>query len=118
MASNLLPLLRLLAISVISSDLAFNQSIDSEQLQKDVLTMAVRSQDELFHLKLYEWLISEHFGSLLLDIETPFILPFLESKYATRDDACKDLFWKYLARHGRFMEAAKLLDSIASSPEL
>lgn len=69
-------------------------------------------------MKLYDWLVSEHLGSLLLDIETPFILPFLESKYAARDDLCKDLFWKYLARHGRFMDAAKILDSLASSPEL
>lgn len=67
---------------------------------------------------MYDWLITEHLASLLMDIETPFVLPFLESKFRDRVELCHDLLWKYLARHGRFLEASKILDELASSPEL
>ncbi|PJF18270.1 Nuclear pore complex, Nup155 component [Paramicrosporidium saccamoebae] len=50
-------------------------------------------------------------------METPYLLAYLESRFLDHSEACRDLLWKYLARHGRFIDAAKILDQLASSPE-
>jgi hypothetical protein len=67
---------------------------------------------------MYDWLIFEHLGSLILDMDTPFVASYLETKFAEHNDPCKDMLWKYLARHGRYLEAAKILDQLTTSPEL
>lgn len=92
--------------------------LDLEHIRKETLTRAIRSRDELFHFRLYEWLVSEQLSSLILDIQTPFLVQFLERKFMERSDQYKDILWKYLARHGRFLDAAKILDQLALSPEL
>lgn len=93
-------------------------NIDIERMQKETLGRAVKSRDELFHLRMYDWLIFEHLGSLILDMDTPFVASYLETKFAEHNDPCKDMLWKYLARHGRYLEAAKILDQLTTSPEL
>ncbi len=92
--------------------------VDVERLQKETLGRAIRSRDELFHTRLYDWLISQHLSSLILDLDTPFIVPFLEVKFSTCQDEFKDILWRYLARHGQFVQAARILDELAVSPEL
>lgn len=92
--------------------------VDIEKLQKETLLKVAKSRDELFHMKFYEWLINNNLSFLLMDLETPFILVFLEARFMEHSDACKDLLWKYLARHGRYFDAARVLNSLVLAPEL
>lgn len=92
-------------------------NIDMESLQRETFSRVLNAKDELFHQRFYEWLISERLGHLLLGVETPYIVPFLQGKLASNDPLGREYLWKYLARHGHFVEAAKILDQLASSPE-
>lgn len=89
-----------------------------EKLQAETLACAVKSKDEAFHLRLYEWFIDHRMSHLLLNINSPLILNFLQSRFVKRVDTAKDLLWKYLAKHAQYLQAAKILDEMATSTEL
>lgn len=89
-----------------------------ERLQAETLSHAIKSKDEAFHLRLYEWFIDNRMSHLLLGINSPFVLNFLQSRFVERVDAAKDLLWKYLAKQARYLQAARILDEMATSPEL
>ena len=82
------------------------------------MSAAISAKDEVFHARLYEWLVQERLGHLLLDYETPYLMQFLENKFKERNETCRDLLWKYLARQGKYMDAAHILDIMSRSPDL
>ncbi len=89
-----------------------------EAVQSETLLKAVKCTDEVFHLRLYDWFIDRQLSSMLLDLETPYIQRYLEMHFANRDENCKDLLWKYLAKHRHNMQAARVLDELSQSPDL
>ena len=89
-----------------------------DELQKETMSKAMQSRDELFHLRLYDWLVQERLSSVLLSLDTPYLRGYLEGKFAERVESHRDLLWKLHSKHGRFLDAARTLDTLACSPEL
>lgn len=72
------------------------------------------SQDKSFHYEFYSWFINQGVSERLLEINTPFILPFLEEKSAN-SLMLSDLLWLYYAKRENYFAAANILYSLAIS---
>lgn len=84
----------------------------------EVFRACIKSSDELFHTKLYEWLCEKNLSSKLLEVQSPFVESFLKKKaesdcYSTNH---LDLMWRFYERRGNFFGAAQILDKLASKP--
>lgn len=90
--------------------------VDPNALFKESLDAGLKSDDELFHYFLHDWLVSEGLLAVLLAIDSPYIEPFLRDRHAKLADGHVDLLWKFLVRHERFSEAASALLGIADNP--
>lgn len=72
------------------------------------------SKDRAFQYDFYQWFINQGAEERLLDINTPFILPFLEEK-AQKDLTFSDLLWLYHAKRENYFAAGRILYSLAVS---
>ncbi|KAG2731774.1 hypothetical protein G9P44_005361 [Scheffersomyces stipitis] len=72
------------------------------------------SQDKAFHYEFYQWFIDQGVSERLLEIDTPFILPFLEER-SEKTLALSDLLWLYHSKREHYFEAASILYSLAIS---
>jgi nuclear pore complex protein Nup155 len=72
------------------------------------------STDEAFHFALYDWFFSTGKGSRLLDIDTPYVLPYLQSNSKTNLEIA-DMLWVYSQKRGDYATAANVLFSLATS---
>jgi len=97
----------------VASSMSGDHAID--RLQRATMTVALTCQKEDFHERLYQWLVQEGFVSVLLDIKSSFVLPFLKKRFAERDPLFLDLLWKYQARNGLALDAARTLYELALS---
>ncbi|CAM9224570.1 unnamed protein product [Chrysoparadoxa australica] len=75
----------------------------------NMIGRALRSEDEMFHKTLYDFLI-ERDVQRLVRIRSSYIEQYLSS----RDHF---LLYKHYSMHGQFVQAARLMDSLAHSPE-
>lgn len=57
---------------------------------------------------MYDWLVSQNREEKLLDIETPFILPYLMEK-AGSSLKISNILWVYYSRRSKFFESAEIL---------
>lgn len=73
------------------------------------------SQDELFQINLYDWYLSSGWSDRLLDVESPFVISYLQRKSANNIDHA-DLLWRYYAHHNSYAEAAKVQLYLVKSP--
>ncbi|XP_014679572.1 PREDICTED: nuclear pore complex protein Nup155-like, partial [Priapulus caudatus] len=91
----------------------------AEQQMEKMLQMALKSEDELFHMVLYDWLLEMELTDKLLEIKSPYVESYLKramSQRRERDDddlATLDLLWKYYERNQRYMSAARILAKLA-----
>ncbi|KAG0342823.1 hypothetical protein BG004_005583 [Podila humilis] len=74
---------------------------------------AIQVDDNIFHTFLYDYLLSNGRTDLLLKINSPYVVDFLQE--CTKLDAYKDLLSTYYTTHGDFGLAAKELGRIADS---
>lgn len=72
------------------------------------------SKDKAFHYEFYQWFINEGVSERLLEINTPFILGFLEEK-SQNNLALTDLLWLYHAKRENYYSAASILYTLAIS---
>ena len=72
------------------------------------------SQDKSFHYEFYQWFINQNLGDRLLDVNSPFILPFLEEK-SENNLSLRNLLWLYHAKRENYYAAANILFSLAIS---
>lgn len=84
----------------------------------EVFQACIKSSDEMFHTKLYEWLCEKNLSSKLLEVQSPYVESFLKKKaesdcYSTNH---LDLMWRFYERRGNFFGAAQILDKLASKP--
>ncbi|XP_052257804.1 nuclear pore complex protein Nup155-like [Dreissena polymorpha] len=88
---------------------------DAEYYNSEVFRLALKSDDELFHVSLYEWLFSMGMTDKLLEIQTPFLEPFLKrrSGYQSGDVGALDLLWKYYEKIQNYPAAARILARLA-----
>ncbi|KAI0461469.1 hypothetical protein LJB42_000765 [Komagataella kurtzmanii] len=71
-------------------------------------------QDKLFHYEFYKWFIEQGVGERLLDIETPYILGFLQ-ECAVKDLQMAKLLVAFHSKHENYYAAAKILYDLANS---
>lgn len=72
------------------------------------------SNDRDFHYHFYQWFIDQGVKERLLEINTPFILPFLEER-SHNDLGMSDLLWLNFAKKENYFEAANILYGLALS---
>lgn len=84
----------------------------------EVFDSCIKSTDELFHTKLYEWLCEKNLSNKLLNINSAFIETFLKKKAESDNYSTTylDLMWRFYERKGNFLGAAKILDKLACKP--
>uniref|UniRef100_A0A3Q4GBE5 Nucleoporin 155 n=1 Tax=Neolamprologus brichardi TaxID=32507 RepID=A0A3Q4GBE5_NEOBR len=94
-----------LNISLISFRCTFEQ----------MLGLAQRSQDELFHIALYNWLIQADLTDKLLEVNSPYLEEHL--MHMIKQDQSKvhnmDLLWRYYEKNRNFGKAAHVLARLA-----
>ncbi|KAL4235731.1 hypothetical protein ACF0H5_004123 [Mactra antiquata] len=87
---------------------------DAEQYKAEVFRLALKSDDELFHSSLYDWLFSMNMTDKLLEIQTPFLEPYLKRRsYQDVDTGALDLLWKYYEKIENYPAAARILSRLA-----
>ncbi|KAK7492894.1 hypothetical protein BaRGS_00015841 [Batillaria attramentaria] len=89
-----------------------------EQAQKyreDVLNMALKSTDMLFHSALYDWLFATNRSDKLLEIGTPFVERYLQRRANQPGDkaAALDMLWKFYEKNNNFTAAARILAQLS-----
>lgn len=103
--------LRAIKISESNDQVAINQFIEVRDATYDT---CFASQDKAFHYEFYNWFFNQGVKDRLLDINTPFILPYLEEK-SENDLEFNDLLWLYHAKRESYFAAANILYSLAIS---
>ncbi|XP_050400754.1 nuclear pore complex protein Nup155 isoform X1 [Patella vulgata] len=93
-------------------------SVQAEQFRNEVFQLSLKSDDELFHVALYDWLFLDNHLDKLLEIQTPFMEPYLKRKSGTHGDnvAALDMLWKYYEKIHNFPAAARILSRLADRP--
>lgn len=102
---------RAIKVTEATDQMAINEFIEVRDLTYDT---CFASQDKFFHYEFYQWFINQGVNERLLDINTPFILPFLEEK-SENDLELSDLLWLYHAKRENYFAAANILYSLAIS---
>lgn len=72
------------------------------------------SSDKAFHYAFYQCFIDEGKSERLLDVDTPFILPFLQEK-SHNNLALTNLLWLYQAKRENYYDAANILYGLVIS---
>ena len=85
-----------------------------EKLRKETYHIVFQNDDKLFHYSLYDWLFEQHQQDKLMEIDTPFILPYLKEHSVDSLEAC-NMLWIYQSKRSRFYESALILLSLATS---
>lgn len=83
-------------------------------LREESYKIVLNYKDKLFHFHMYDWLVSQDNQDKLLELDTEYILPYLEEKSKGSLKICNFL-WVYHSRKSKFFEAAEILYSIAIS---
>ena len=86
------------------------------RLRNDTWNLVYNSRDQLFHYQLYDWLFSlgEIYSERLLEVDSPYVLGYLQYRGAASLDHC-ELLWQYHARRDNFYQAALVLHELAIS---
>lgn len=102
---------RAINITETNNQIAINDFLEVRDLTYDT---CFASKDKFFHYEFYQWFINQGVNERLLEINTPFILPFLEEK-SEHDLILSDLLWLYHAKRENYFAAANILYSLAIS---
>ncbi|QID83264.1 hypothetical protein GRS66_005717 [Saccharomyces pastorianus] len=87
---------------------------DEVKLRQKSYDIALKYNDKLFHYHMYDWFVSQDRENRLLEIETPFILPYLMEK-AGSSLKISNVLWVYYSRRSKFFESAEILYHLATS---
>ncbi|KAK2743840.1 hypothetical protein FQN55_007060 [Onygenales sp. PD_40] len=71
-------------------------------------------EDEVFLTSLYDWYLERGWNERLLEVQTPFVVTYLQRK-STEDISHADLLWRYYGQSSRFYEAASVQLQLAQS---
>lgn len=88
---------------------------EAKKRSDQMLSHAIQSNDELFHIALYEWLYEHQQSDRLLQITSPYLETYLKRKTSAFSDSIPlmDLLWMYYERNGHFAAAAQILIKLA-----
>lgn len=100
---------------VMTSDPNMLSNEDAAAHFEQMLDLAQRSQDELFHIALYNWLIQADLTDKLLEVNSPYLEDHL--MHMIKQDQSKvrnlDLLWRYYEKNRSFGKAAHVLARLA-----
>ncbi|XP_051971626.1 nuclear pore complex protein Nup155-like isoform X1 [Xyrauchen texanus] len=100
---------------VMTSDPNMLSNEDAAAHFEQLLGLAQRSQDELFHIALYNWLIQADLTDKLLEVSSPYLEDHL--MHMIKQDQSKvrnmDLLWRYYEKNRSFGKAAHVLARLA-----
>ena len=103
--------MKALKISDTNNQLLINEFLEIRDTTYDT---CFASNDKNFQYTFYDWFIQQGVSERLLDINTPFILPYLEEK-SENNLALSDLLWLYHAKRENYFDAAKILYALSIS---
>ncbi|XP_046717690.1 nuclear pore complex protein Nup155 [Silurus meridionalis] len=100
---------------VLTSDPNMLSNEDAAAHFEQMLGLAQRSQDELFHIALYNWLIQADLTDKLLEVNSQYLEDHL--MHMIKQDQSKvrnmDLLWRYYEKNRSFGKAAHVLAKLA-----
>lgn len=100
---------------VLSSDPNMLSNEEAGHHFEQMIKLAQRSQDELFSIALYNWLIQADLADKLLQIASPFLEPYLVRMAKVDQNKVRymDLLWRYYEKNRSFSSAARVLSKLA-----
>lgn len=107
---------------ILSLDQASSQSPDivegqftlSAKRRREAYDVVDMSDDEVFQTDLYDWYLSQGRAERLLEIQSPYIVTYLQRK-SSENIAHADLLWKYYSQAHQHNEAAGVQLALAKS---
>ena len=103
--------LKVIKVTELNDPLKTNEIIE---IRDSTYETCFASKDKSFHYEFYQWFISQGANERLLEIDTAFILQFLEDKSAN-DLELSNLLWSYHAKREHYFNAANILYSLTVS---
>lgn len=98
-------------------EIATNSSLfKMRSLRDDTYNICFESTDEVFHYAFYDWFFEKGLESRLLNVTTPYVLPYLQT-YAKAKLEIADLLWVYCQKHGDYYSAAEVLFNLGAKSE-
>jgi nuclear pore complex protein Nup155 len=85
-----------------------------DKLRDTTYTILFESQDEVFHFCFYDWFFTKGLESRLLEVDSPYVLPYLRAN-AKDNLGIADLLWIYCQKRGDTYAAAEVLFGLAKS---
>ncbi|XP_056146577.1 nuclear pore complex protein Nup155 [Lampris incognitus] len=100
---------------VITSDPNMLSNEDATAHFEQMLGLAQRSQDELFHIALFNWLIQADLTDKLLQVNSPYLEEHLMHMIKKDQNKVRnmDLLWRYYEKSCNFGKAAHVLARLA-----
>ncbi|XP_054843250.1 nuclear pore complex protein Nup155 [Eublepharis macularius] len=100
---------------VLSSDPNMLSNEEAGHHFEQMLKLAQRSADELFSIALYNWLIQADLSDKLLQVNSPFLEPYLVRMAKVDQNKVRymDLLWRYFEKNRNFSNAARVLAKLA-----
>ena len=94
------------------------QLLTSNEAAEQVETIfeaGFKSDDELFHVELYQWLLNEKHYERLLNVRSPYLEDYLNRGTSQHPETLVmfDLLWKYYEKTRNYAAAAKILAKLA-----
>ncbi|KAH9175438.1 nucleoporin [Lactarius sanguifluus] len=87
----------------------------AERVRAHAYELAFASTDEIFHSRLYEWLISRGLADELLEMRPAYLQAYLQREPGTLDKY--QLLWQFYVKDGQPLRAAEVLATLAESSE-
>lgn len=72
------------------------------------------ADDEVFQTDLYDWYLQNDRADQLLEVESPYIITYLQRR-SSEDVAHADLLWRYYVQKERYQDAAVVQLALAKS---
>uniref|UniRef100_A0A673ZII9 Nuclear pore complex protein Nup155 n=1 Tax=Salmo trutta TaxID=8032 RepID=A0A673ZII9_SALTR len=100
---------------VMTSDPNMLSNEDATTHFEQIIGLAQRSQDELFHIALYNWLIQADLTDKLLEVNSPYLEEHLMHMIKQEQSKVRnmDLLWRYYEKSRSFGKAARVLARLA-----
>ncbi|XP_063962394.1 nuclear pore complex protein Nup155-like [Lytechinus pictus] len=88
---------------------------DAEHYLDGMMHRCLDSDDELFHVTLYDWLVNKGLKEQLLEISSPFVEPYIKRAVHYNPDSLEmlDLLWKYHEKCKNYPAASRILCKLA-----
>ncbi|XP_033636336.1 nuclear pore complex protein Nup155-like [Asterias rubens] len=90
-------------------------SLESKTYMDEMVKKALASDDELFHVALYDWLMEKGLKDRLLEIQSVYVEEYMKraAMYSSDNLQMMDLLWKYHEKSGNYPAAARILLKLA-----